>query len=339
MEGLGAGKTKKKPLTAEEILKKNAGKRDELTRLFVAMVRSVNVPAYLMRVASRDETFFQRNLPSWRQLDSEIAVVPGSDGKEIFADPGAPFCPFGQLDWRHSGTQGVRQTASGGTDLAETPMSDYTKTMSLRSAALTMSADGSASGTIRVSWTGQEALTRRINAGRTDEAGRKKDLEDELAGVLPHGAVAHLEASAGWNAPDEPLTANFRVEIPAFASVTGKRLLFPSGLFQANSRALFSHSERKSPVYLSYPYRTIDDLQITYPANYKVEDVPQTVPVRTDFAIYKVERSASAASLHIRRDFAINGIGFPLEDYPKIRTLFSGIRNGDSQQVVLTAAK
>jgi hypothetical protein len=326
-------------ITAEDILKRNAGKRDHITRLFVAMVRALNLPAYVMRVGPRDEIFFQQNLPDWRQLNSEIAVVTGPDGKELFLDPGTRFCPFGILDWRHTGVRGVRQTADGNTDFQDTPPPDYSKTLTLRAAALILTSDGNASGTVRLSWTGQEALGRRNNAGHTDEAGRKKDLEDELRALMPNGSVAQMESSAGWDTPDAPLTATFKVQIPSFASVTGKRLLFPSGFFQANSPALFSRSERKSPVYLSYPYRTIDDLQITLPTDYKTEDLPQTAPIRTDFSIYKVERTASGNTLHIRRDFAIAGIAYQVEEYPKIKTLFSGIRNGDTQQVVLTAAK
>src|SRR6185312_116110 len=94
--------------TAEDILKKQEGTRDDLTRLFVAMVRSVNIPAFVMRVAPRDETFFQVNIPSWRQLSSEVAIV-SIDGKEIFLDPGTPTAPYGLLDWKRTAVDGVRQ--------------------------------------------------------------------------------------------------------------------------------------------------------------------------------------------------------------------------------------
>jgi hypothetical protein len=303
------------------------------------MVRAVNIPAFVVRASSRDEVFFQQNLPDWRQLDTEVALVTGADGKPMFLDPGTKFCPFGLLDWRRTGVRGMRQTADGGTEFVDTPQPDYTKTLTIRAAVLTLASDGSASGTVKISWTGQEALNRRHRAGRTDEAGRKKELEEDLNRLLPNGSATHLESSSGWDTPDTPLSASFKVEIPVFASVTGKRLLFPSGLFQSNSQALFTHVERKYPVYLSYPYRQIDDLQISLPGDYKTEDLPQTAPVRTDFSIYRVERTATGNTLHIRRDYAISGIAFQVNEYPKIRELYSGIRNGDSQQVLLTTAK
>jgi len=163
--------------TAEDILKKQEGTRDDLTRLFVAMVRSVNIPAFVMRVAPRDETFFQVNIPSWRQLSSEVAIV-SIDGKEIFLDPGTPTAPYGLLDWKRTAVDGVRQMPDGSTQLAKTPPPEYTQTMTARIARLSLAGDGSVSGTVKFQWTGQEAISHRLDAQQTDEAGRKKDLED-----------------------------------------------------------------------------------------------------------------------------------------------------------------
>ncbi|MBZ5529942.1 MAG: DUF3857 and transglutaminase domain-containing protein [Acidobacteriia bacterium] len=339
LERLRTEKRTQEQITAEDVLKNNEGKRDELTRLFVAMVRSVNLPAYVARVTSRDETFFQQNLPDWRQLDSEVAVVQGPDGKELFLDPGTPACPFGLLDWRHTAVQGVRQTADGGTEFATTPPPDYTKTLTLRTAALTLTSNGDASGIANLSWTGQEALARRIRAARTDEAGRKKELEDELRALLPNGAEVQMESSTGWDSPETALTAKFKVQVPALAGVTGKRLIVPSGVFESKKHSTFTHADRKAAVYLSYPYRVVDDVQISLPPDYKVEDLPRTQPIQTDFAIFKFERTSTGNSIHFRRDFAIANMAFPVQAYPELRTLFGGVSAGDSQQVVLTAAK
>ena len=106
--------------TVDDVLKGNEGYRDEIARLFWAMARAANLQAYIMRVADRDEYFFQQNIPNSSQLTSEIVIVM-VDGKEIFLDPGTPLCPFGHLAWQHTSTQGIRQTANGSTALAATP--------------------------------------------------------------------------------------------------------------------------------------------------------------------------------------------------------------------------
>ena len=78
---------------------------------------------------------------------------------------------------------------------------------------------------------------------------RKKDLEDELRGWLPTGAIIKLTKSEGWETSEGPLTATFSVEMPSYASAAGKRLLVPAYLFQARQMDAFKHVDRKFPVY------------------------------------------------------------------------------------------
>jgi len=45
---------------------------------------------------------------------------------------------------------------------------------------LAIAENGSAKGKIGIGWAGEEALVRRLSGLKTDDAGRKKELEDEL---------------------------------------------------------------------------------------------------------------------------------------------------------------
>jgi hypothetical protein len=321
----------------EDVLRENEGYRDELSRLFVAMVRAVNIPAYEMRVADRDKNFFQATIPNPYQLTSEIAIV-NLGGKEIFLDPGTPSCPFGTLKWQHTGTQGLRQLPDGGADLAKTDPPTYKEAITKRVGRLTLAEDGTLRGQVAFAWAYQDALAQRLAGLGTDQAGHKKALEDEIRGMLPGTSQVELLASSGWDDPDAQLKATFKVELPGFASSTGKRLLLPAGFFETNERQPFAHGERKNPVYFSYPFYVQDDVQITVPAGLHVENLPQTPPVQTEFAFYKATRAASGNTLSFTRDFAMGGIVFDKKDYPQLKTFYAGVNAGDSEQVVLTSA-
>jgi Domain of Unknown Function with PDB structure (DUF3857)/Transglutaminase-like superfamily len=323
--------------TLEDVLRKNEGHRDELTRLFVAMVRAVKIPAFVMRVSDRDEVFFQPTIPNLRQLTSEIAIV-AIDGKEVFLDPGTPLCPFAQLKWQHTATQGIRQTAGGSAELAETQPPTYKEAVSKRVGRLTLAEDGSLNGKVFLAWVGEDALVHRLNAYKTDEAGQKKDLESELRAMLPSGSSAHLDSITGGDDPEQQLTAGFKVEIPSFASRAGKRMLVPTDVFETTARQPFAHGERKNPVYFDYPFYLMDDVQISLPANLQVENLPQTQPVKSDFAFYESKRTANGNVLAFSRDFAMGGIAFLPKDYDALRKFFAGVASGDSEQVVLTSA-
>ena len=322
----------------EQVLQEQKGTHNELARLFVAMLRSQNIPAYLMRVATREDTFFQPNIPEWNQLNSEVAIVSLAAGKETFLDPGTRFCPFGLLEWKSTAVQGIRQRAGGGTELSQTPNPTYEDAMIQRIADLKLDRDGSLKGKIVVFWMGQQALRRRTEGAQTDEAGRSKAAEDELKGLLPPSALIKLDSLSNWDDANQPLKAVFSVELPGFAASTGKRLLLPSEPFQAQRGQLFIHAERKTPVYFEYPYRVIDRIQIALLPDVQVENLPQSQPAKADFAICSVQRTSKGNILDLRRDFAINGISFLLPEYPKLKSFFEKVHTNDEEQVTLQTA-
>jgi hypothetical protein len=324
--------------TVDDVLEKNEGHRDEIARLYWAMARAANLQAFVMRVADRDEYFFQVNIPNPSQLTSEIVIVI-VDGKEIFLDPGTPLCPFGHMAWQHTSTQGMRQTADGSTALVSTPTANYKDAISKRVAYLTISEDGSAKGKIGIGWAGEEALAHRLSGLKTDPAGRKKELEDELKAVLPSGALVQLDTAVGWEDAEKQLSANFSIEIPSYASSVGKRLLVPTNLFQSRSRQPFAQGERKQPVYFSFPYYLIDETTITFPAAFKMENLPEVQPIRTEYSLYKLQHSSKGNTVTVNRDFAMAGIAFKPNEYEDLRKFFGGVSNGDSQPLVLTASK
>ncbi|HET6841677.1 MAG TPA: DUF3857 domain-containing protein [Candidatus Angelobacter sp.] len=338
LEGLRDDNTKEKP-KAEKILNSKSGTGDQLTRLFVAMVRSAGLPAFVMRVGTRNETFFDPNVPNFDQLNAEVAVVNLGD-KEVFLDPGTRYCPFGLLEWSRTGVKGLRQTASGQTELAQTPAPEYNQTIIRRSAKLALDEEGNLKGKVTLAWEGQDALEHRQSAFHTDEAGRKKELEEELKALLPNGAAVSCDSSQGWDDLNGPVSATFTIEIPGFAASTGKRLLFPSSIFQVNNRLRFNNPERKEPVYFRYPYRSSDVVDVSLPPAMRVESLPQGQPVKTDFAYYQAVRNVKENTLSFRREFAIAGFIFAKSYYPALRTFYQGVKAGDGEQIVLsTAAK
>jgi hypothetical protein len=331
-------KESKEKRTIDRVLEKNEGYRDEIARLFWAMGRAAGLKVSLIRVSDRNEYFFQQNTPNPLQLTSEIAIVT-LDGKEVFLDPGTPLCPFGHLAWQHTSTEGMRQTAEGGTALVQTPAANYKDAISKRVGHLTLSEDGSAKGKIGIAWAGEEALVHRLSGLKTDAAGRKKELEDELKSILPAGTLVQLDTAAGWEDAEKQLSANFSVEIPSYASSAGKRMLVPTNLFESRARQPFAQGERKQPVYFNFPYYLVDETQITFPATFKMENLPDVPPIKTDYSLYRLEHSASGNTVNISRTFAMGGIAFYQKEYADLRKFFGGVSSGDSQSLVLTATK
>jgi hypothetical protein len=322
---------------AEDVLRQRSGTHDDLNRLFAAMVRAVGIPASMMWVPSRDDTFFQPDLLTTRQLSSEIVIVQLS-GKDIFLDPGTKFCPYGLLDWRYSLSKGLRQKADKSTEIVESPMSEYNQAQIQRLARLQLNEEGKVAGKIKVGYYGLEAMERRQKASLTDVEGRQKLLEDEVRSWLPADSEVTLVGASNWDDIEPHLSAEFQISAP-LAVGSGKRWLVPVHLFQVNNKPVFSASQRVNPIYFWYQTREIDEVHIAIPASLEIESLPPNDNVHPAYALYKtIQKEDSSNSIVAVRDLVMGGIAFPANAYTEVKSFYDQVKAGDDQQLIVKGA-
>ena len=322
----------KESKNAGDVLRQKSGDRDEITRLFIAMVRAAGIPAYAMRVTSRDRSYFLPQLLDFNQLDWDIAIVQ-LDGKEVFLDPGTRFCPYGMLYWKYSASMGLRQNPDGKASIGESAFGSPREAEIQRLLSLNAGMDGKATGVLKVSFLGQEAIRRRLRAIQTDTAGRTKELEDEAKSWFPENAEVTLSNQPDWNS-DNPLNAEFRVTTPLMSSA-GKRLLLPADLMVFYLPERFPHADRKYPVYFDYPYAEMDEVHIKLPEALQIDTLPSPAEVRLPYAAYVCNLTRGAHEIVVVRQLAMGGNMFPVKMYPELRDFYQKARNSDQQQILL----
>jgi hypothetical protein len=316
-----------------DVLAHGYGNSEELTVLFVAMARSAGFDASVVMVPDRKRQFFVRDWTSRFQIDNRIAAV-NLNGKDIYLEPGTRFCPFGMVRWNHTEIDALKLDRKGGTFI-KAPSMSYDKSVTSRNATVTLSEDGTLKGSVVLEFKGAEALEHRLDALDRDEAGRKRDLEDELKAWLPAGSVVKMGASQGWDDSDTPLVARFDVEVPNYATTAGKRLLIPAFLFQLKQNQAFAHSQRKYPIYFPYPFTDNDVVTMKVPGGFTLESVPQPEDAKLAYARYQNVSNFDGLQLVTQRKLAFNAIYLPLERYSELKTFFGKVQTGDEQQAVL----
>jgi len=321
--------------TADDIWEQKRGTDDELTRLFIAMVRAAGMKAYDMIVTNRDQNIFWPGYLAWDQLDDEIAIVP-INGKEMYFDPGQRYCEFGQLHWKHSYAYGVRQTDHG-TEIASTGGMPYQGTQINRFADIKLDGEGKVSGVIRISMTGSEALRWRQQALRNDEEETKKDFEDDLQKTMPPGVVVKTNHFIGLTDPDSVLMALVDVS-GNMGTSTGKRVFLPATIFEGNAKPLFAHEKRLSPVDLHYPYMVKDQVTLSLPGNWVVESVPKDAEIPLPkCADYVAKYKETTSTYSYGRLVALANTLYAAKDYPELKDFYAKANAQDQQQVVLHA--
>ena len=215
------------------------------------------------------------------------------------------------------------------------PAFNYDKAQTQRTANVTLDENGDLKGDVEVQFRDMEGLEHRLDAHDRDQAGKTKDLEDELTNWLPHGAVVKLKNVQNWEDGDKPLIATFDVQVPAYASVMGKRLLIPAHLFQLKQKDAFSHSDRKYPLYFPYAFGEFDTVKYQLPSGYSSESIPTKQEASLPYATYQSASRLAGNELLSQRVLFFNVIFSDVAKFPELKGFFSKVQAGDEQQAVL----
>jgi Domain of Unknown Function with PDB structure (DUF3857)/Transglutaminase-like superfamily len=320
----------------DDIWTRKRGSNDQITELFVAMARAAGMKAYLAAVTNRDRSLFLTAYLSLSQLDDYIAIV-NVDGEEQFFDPGARYCPYQHLDWKHTLASGIRQT-EGGAGFIHAPGESYTYSRAQRVADLVIDQQGGVSGVITMTYSGSSGLTWRQRSLTGDATSLERAVRTSVEHLMPPGVEVKVTSISKLEDYEKPLVVTLQVS-GTLGSSTGKRLLIPADIFRANSKPAFPHEKREIPVYFQYTHMDQDAVRIKFPADLTVESLPASDKINFEkFAVYNLNTLSTSNSFTVRRDYVIGEIIFKPTDYPGLRSFYSKFENKDQEAVVLTAA-
>ncbi len=320
--------------TVEDIWKRGYGNGAELTWLYLALVRGAGLEAYGVWASSRNSYFFTPNTFDSSRLNSNLVVVK-VDGKEFYADPGAAFTPYGLLPWPETSVAGLRMDKDGGT-WVQTPLPAAGDSKIQRTAKLKLSDEGDLEGKLTVTYSGLEALNRRVEERNQDTTERKKYLEDEVKEWVPAASEVELTTQPEWKSSSPSMVAEFSFKVPGWGTGAGKRMLLPVGLFTNGEKRVFDHAERLHPIYFEFPASRVDDVTIDLPAGWQVNSTAKDVDNDQHVASYKLTSSKGASSVHIQRSLVVDILLLDAKYYGALRNFFASVRSGDEGQAVLT---
>jgi hypothetical protein len=322
---------------AEDTWTQKSGSSEDIAMLYLAMLRAAGLTAYAVKVVDRNQGVFDPSYMGLDQLDTTL-VAFSTGGQETMLDPGEKMCPFGALNWRHSGARGLGQSNQG-VGVSTTPEQAYKLNSVSRVADLTLDAHGGITGQIQIVMTGQEALRWRQIAFRNDDTELKKRFDHELEGLVPDGVEAHVDHFLAVDQPDANLMAIVKVK-GSLGTATSKRILLPGLFFATRGHAPFVNEEKRlEPVDMQYGDRVTDDVTYHLPPGAAVEGAPQDTSVSWQgHAVFVIKSKAGPNQIEVANSLAR---GFTLakpEEYQDLRGFYQKVAAAEQAQLVLTIA-
>lgn len=322
---------------AEDTWTQKGGNSEDIALLYVAMLRAAGLTAYPFKVVDSSRWIFDANYMEMSQFNNTIVVL-SSGGKDILLDPGEKMCPFGTVNWRHSNTVGIRESATGD-ELSVSPQLVYTANSITRTGALTVDEHGGVSGRISIVMTGQAALRWRQAALRNDVDELKKQFDRQLEAITPDGVEAHVDHFLGIDQPDANLMAIVNVN-GKLGTSTARRLLLPGYFFETRAKAPFVNEEQRLTA-VDMQYGEIETDQVTYllPAGMAVEGAPQDADVSwAGHARYLTKIKTDPSQVMITRTLVRGFTMVKAEEYQDVRGFYTKVAAADQAELVLTTA-
>lgn len=318
----------------EDVIRHKYGYRHELSRLFVALARAAGIDATLVRSAARSDSLFHKDWPSMNQLSLEFVLVR-KGGQEIFLNPGTYSCPFGTILWEQSGSMALKLDKNPPV-FVQIPLPDASTNQYKSVGTMTLDERGTLSGQLEVTLTGQAAIDQRIPALLQDDEERQKHSIQMLKNWLGVPAEVSLENVNSWT-NSTPLVLKYKVSIPHFGSVVGRRVLLRATLLPGAYRNPFASSRRVHPVVMEYPYRRIEDVTIVLPRGFEADTLPAPKEDKNAVGELTTKYVHENGTLRVVRDFRLVGAGMKIdvEFYPALRSYFQNLQAGTNETVVL----
>jgi hypothetical protein len=342
--GLTAEKAKAEALkenkSVQDVWKRGYGGGRDIDMLFVALARAAGFDSSFVLYVGRDRGFFHRDVPEFSQFSGFVAMVrltkPDGATEDIFLDPAVPGLRYGMLDWDSTGVAAVRLTRQGGEFMTIANRREWGGTVQ-RKGTLDLDDSGKLSGTVLVSFGGQDALFRRKQSVQKelDDDQRREYLEEAIKEWVESGSHVKLLKMSGWHDGEESLTGEFSVEIPNFAAVTAQHLVAPATIFRTHHmlRDAAQQSTRLFPFYFPYAWHEDDDITIRLPAGAVVEQLPAPAGKEMTLARYQSSCDKHDGTLQMKRLLALDGIIYP--NIEVFRGFLDNVRTSDENLVLV----
>jgi hypothetical protein len=321
----------------ETVLERKNGNSEQIALLYLSLARAAGLDVRPERISSRDRRIFQAELQDASQLDSVVIGVT-IDGEEITLDPGQKMAPFQTLYWGHSGAAGVALTAKGKVETIITPLQNNRDNTVVQVGSLNVSPEGAVSGTIKVGFTGQQAMQWRQLALRSNADTTKLKIESAIAARVPEGIQTHLERIVNLDDSSKQLVAVVAVT-GSLAGRAGKHLVLPRLFFESKATNPFPVDESRTlPIDMHYPAQEQEQITYVFPGGYALDGAPQDATMKwEDNAAYQLRSKVAANSITTARILARGFTLLDAKEYGQLHGFYDKVAEADHQQIVLNA--
>lgn len=337
-----------RPHTAADIYNHRYGDCKDKATVLSSMLAQIGVKSYYLLVRT-DRGIFTEKTPPMARFDHMILAISLPEasypkpmpamyqhpklGRLLIFDPTNEFVPFGQIPFYEQDNYGLLVGDQGG-DLIHLPLSTPEANGVTRNAKLTLMPDGSIHGAIEETRTGYEAMLGRYSLRHETEGDRKKTVERMLGRTVSNFQLTGLEL-VNADEIDKDLIIRYQFSAEHYAKNAGPLLLVRPHVVGEVAGAWDANKPRHYAYQFDAPFLDNDNVEITLPEGFKVDELPE--PAKSSFAFgqYVSKTENSGNILKYTRQYRMDSTLVSMDQMDQLKKLFGQINSDEKNMAVL----
>jgi len=256
-------------------------------------------------------------------------------GTLLFFDPTDNSTPLGYLPASLQANYGL--LVDDGGELVQLPMLAPTANRITRTAKLSVDASGKLTGSTHEVRTGPVASELRDALLAAPKIERQKVFQSLVTG-LSIGAILTSANITDLGDYTTPLVIDYGFTIGGYAEHPAQLFLFrPCVLGHKGDDLLEQEKPRHLPVIFSNRAFQSDSFEISFPAGYSIDELPQPVRLENSFADYTSESSVENQTLYYKRTYQLKSLRVSLEQMDHLKQFLRSIEDDERAYAILTS--
>jgi len=321
------------PHASAQVLESGYGDCKDMTSLVIAILKAAGTETYPALLSTRGHRSLLSAMPNVKQFDHVLVAIPQDQGY-LWLDPACRNCRFGELPFEDQGAWALVVGPDGG-ELLVTPESEERRNFTRTLWEIKLNSDGSASGSLSLSATGQEELAFRASLTELKPQGRREALTGYLCSWFRDPYLVRSE----FNSFDEK-DSNISVEADflsgGFGISQGENIFLPVNLNTQNYLGIaFPHEHRVSPVMFDYRFINQDQIRVQVPPQFEIEHLPGAVRLDEPFGLFESTYSVEQDTIIHKRLFVRRQLLVPVGQYPQLKEFYDRAAQEDAARIIL----
>ncbi|HYX53062.1 MAG TPA: DUF3857 and transglutaminase domain-containing protein [Candidatus Limnocylindrales bacterium] len=338
-----------RPHSASDIFNHRYGDCKDKATVLSAMLAQIGVKSYYVIVNASRGIVTKNSPPNIGGFNHMILAIALPDasyskplpalynhpqlGRLLIFDPTNEFVPFGEIPHYEQDNYGLLVGEQGG-DLIHLPLSTPESNGVTRTAKLKLLPDGTLQGQIEEKYTGYNAMLGRMFLQRETETDRRKFIERLAGRSLGAFQLDNYELLNDSDI-DQDLIIRYTFSAPHYAKNAGAMLLVRprvlgemAGQWDANKPRHYAYEFRA-------PFLNRENVEITLPDGFKVDELPDPIKASFQFAEYASKTENSGNVLKYSREYRQLATEVPLDQMDQLKKLFGEINLDEKNMAVL----